>query len=177
MLQSLPPLTRISGGGSPGFKNRQIKIQGIHLKSKRPDLRADSWDLRTREGGLLRSLINQTLEGQPDQWMAVLGDFNDDPRSYTLEILRGKGRTTFLDTRPLEGGPGRPHTWSMRQGQKQVAWTHFFQKEDTQSRLDYVLVSRSLFRFYQYPKSYVLDASNWAQASDHRLVVARFQLP
>lgn len=158
-------------------KNRQIKIWGIHLKSKRPDLRADSWDLRTREAGLLRSLVNQTLKEQPDQWMAVLGDFNDDPRSHTLEILRGKGRTTFLDTRPLEGGPGRPHTWSMRQGQKQVAWTHFFQKEDTQSRLDYVLVSRSLFRFYQYPKSYVLDASNWAQASDHRPVVAHFLLP
>ena len=158
-------------------KNRQIKIWGIHLKSKRPDLRADSWDLRTREAGLLRSLVNQTLKEQPDQWMAVLGDFNDDPRSHTLEILRGKGRAAFLDTRPLEGGPDRPHKWSMRQGQKQVAWTHFFQKEDTQSRLDYVLVSRSLFRFYQYPKSYVLDASNWAQASDHRPVVTHFLLP
>ena len=84
-------------------KNRQIKIWGIHLKSKRPDLRADSWDLRTREAGLLRSLVNQTLKEQPDQWMAVLGDFNDDPRSHTLEILRGKGRTAFLDTRPLLG--------------------------------------------------------------------------
>ena len=177
MLQSLPPLTRIPGGGSRGFKNRQIKIQGIHLKSKRPDLRADSWDLRTREGGLLRSLINQTLKGQPDQWMAVLGDFNDDPRSYTLEILRGKSRTAFLDTRPLEGGAERPNTWSMHQGQKQVACTHFFQKEDTQSRLNYVLVSRSLLRFYQYPKSYVIDASNWAQASDYRPVVTHFLLP
>ena len=176
--QSLPPLTRFLEVDFQVSKNRQIKIWGIHLKSKRPDLRADSWDLRTREAGLLRSLVNQTLKEQPDQWMAVLGDFNDDPRSHTLEILRGKGRTTFLDTRPLEGGPGRPHTWSMRQGQKQVAWTHFFQKEDTQSRLDYVLVSRSLFRFYPiHPKSYVLDASNWAQASDHRPVVAHFLLP
>ena len=177
MLQSLPPLTRISGGGSPGFKNRQIKIQGIHLKFKRSGLRADSWDLRTREGGLLRSLINQTLKGQSDQWMAVLGDFNDDPRSYTLEILRGKSRTAFLDTRPLEGGAERPNTWSMHQGQKQVACTHFFQKEDTQSRLNYVLVSRSLFRFYQHPKSYVIDTYNWAQASNYCPVVAHFLLP
>lgn len=35
----------------------------------------------------------------------------------------------------------------------------------------------SLFRFYQYPKIYVLDVANLAQASDHRPVVMHFLLP
>jgi endonuclease/exonuclease/phosphatase family metal-dependent hydrolase len=154
-----------------------LKIFVAHLKSKRPVGYADQWDLRTREALLLRSLMDARLKSDPDQLMAVVGDFNDGPSSQALKFLKGPvGPTRFIDARPIEGYPGSfPRTGSGTE-KRSSAWTHFFLDEDVYSRVDFILMNRPLSRLYRENQSYVLDFQDWGQASDHRAVSATFEI-
>jgi len=158
-------------------QGKQLKLWGAHLKSKRQVNYADQWDLRTSEAMLLKSLMEQAHQKHPDAWMVLLGDLNDDPKSRTLSCLLGRGRYALKDTRPIEGVPGQAHGWSKSQGRIHAAWTHFFQSEDSHSRLDYILVTPSLFRFLCFEKSFVMRSPMWALGSDHRPVMAVFEIP
>ena len=153
---------------------KKLKVFVAHLKSKRPVGHADQWDIRTREALLLRSLVNARVNIDPNQMLAVVGDFNDGPSSRTLKFLRGgKGEMRFKDARPIEG---RPESFQ-KAGQRSTAWTHYFQDEDTFSRVDFILLNRALSLLYREEKSYVLDLPYWGQASDHRPILAVFEMP
>jgi hypothetical protein len=47
-------------------------------------------------------------------------------------------------------------------------------KEDSYSRLDFILLSRSLSNEWDPNGTYVLALPNWGLASDHRPIIARF---
>jgi endonuclease/exonuclease/phosphatase family metal-dependent hydrolase len=47
-------------------------------------------------------------------------------------------------------------------------------KEDTYSRLDYILISKGMAKEWVKEESYVLAIPNWGVASDHRPIVAGF---
>jgi endonuclease/exonuclease/phosphatase family metal-dependent hydrolase len=153
----------------------QLKVFVAHLKSKRPVGYADQWDLRTREALLLRSLVDSRLKQDPAQLLAIVGDFNDGPASQTLKFLRGgKGSLRFIDARPSEGIAGGLPGSKLNTGKRSSVWTHFFADEDVFSRVDFILMNRSLSHHYRDDKSYILDLPDWGQASDHRPVLANF---
>ena len=52
---------------------------------------------------------------------------------------------------------------------------HSIAKEELYSRIDMVLLSPSLRRFYRPEQSYVLARKNWGAASDHRPVCVKLE--
>lgn len=52
---------------------------------------------------------------------------------------------------------------------------HFYGKEDTFSRIDYILLSSGMAREWRREGSYLPTLPDWGVASDHRPVVCEFE--
>lgn len=144
-----------------------------HLKSKRAAAEADEADLRLEEARLLREKIDARLAVQPDLDLVVLGDFNDTQDSPSTRAVIGRGKSKLVDTRPAERNGTEP-TGGAPAEHRLVTWTHYFSKEDTYRRIDFVLVSRTMARKWKPQESFVLARPDWGRASDHRPVLAVF---
>lgn len=145
-----------------------------HLKSRRPIPEADEAEMREQEAVLLRQKIEARLSSRPNANLIVLGDFNDTKDSPSIRVLIGRGRAALTDTRPCERN-GDPNSNSGRGTDlRNIAWTHYYAKEDSYSRIDYILISRGLAREWIPADSCVLTMPNWGLASDHRPIVATF---
>ena len=145
-----------------------------HLKSKRPIAQADEAEMRLEEAKLLREKVDARLAANPDANVVVLGDFNDTKDSASTKAVVGRGKHKLLDTRPAEqNGDNVPSTnpaWDPRN----ITWTHYYGKEDTYSRIDYLLLSPGMAHEWTTNGTYVLTLENWGVGSDHRPLVATF---
>jgi len=168
---------------SRGFLEVEIKpsdhssfvLLAAHLKSRRPVPYADEADLRLEEAHALRGIIDRILSSNPDVNLVVLGDFNDLYNSKALKsVLGGRGRMSLVDTRPAEQNGDTPGAAGRRHSGRTIAWTHYYDVEDTYSRIDYILLSRGMEREWQPEGTCVLALPNWGVASDHRPLVATF---
>lgn len=153
----------------------RVTLFTAHLKSRRVVPEADEAELREQEALILRQKIDERLRDQPDANIIVLGDFNDTRDSRSTRALMGRGRSALMDTRPAErNGDDQPNP-NPRFEPRTITWTHFYGKEDTYSRIDYILLSRGLAREWIPKETYVLAIANWGVASDHRPLVAAFE--
>ena len=151
-------------------ENYSVTVVAAHLKSKRRSALADEEDLREEESQLLRARVDKLLSEDPRRNLIVLGDLNDDKSSKAIKLVMGRGKTALVDTRPSEKGYPRESDSGMRP----VAWTHYFVRDDSYSRIDYILVSPGLAREWIAPESLVLSLPFWGEASDHRPIITRF---
>lgn len=157
---------------SPGY---QVTVFSAHLKSRRTTLEADEAELREQEARLLRERIDVRLSADPKANVVVLGDFNDTKDSKALRSLLGKGSVGLIDTRPAERvNRALPGSASADEA-RVVTWTHYYGKEDTYSRIDYLLISRGLYHEWVRERTEVLVIPDWGLASDHRPLVATFR--
>jgi endonuclease/exonuclease/phosphatase family metal-dependent hydrolase len=166
-----------------GFTDVDIKVNdrysftllGAHLKSKRPVPEADQEELRLEEARLLREKVNEHLKANPNANLIVLGDLNDNKDSKSTRTVIGTGKTKLVDTRPAErNGDNLPNpnpAWEP----KNITWTHFYGKEDTYSRIDYILLSPGMAREWVTNGTYIPTIPNWGLGSDHRPLVAEFE--
>ena len=143
-----------------------------HLKSKRPVPEADQAEERLEEAKILRGIIQADLAANPRADLIVAGDFNDTKDSASVKTVIGRGRFKLVDTRPAERNgdnasnpPFEPRT---------ITWTHYYGKEDTYSRIDYILLSPGMAGKWVPGDSCVVTIPNWGVGSDHRLLVAAF---
>lgn len=154
--------------------NYSFTLLTAHLKSKRVIPEADEAEMRLAEARLLREKVDALLSADPERNVVVLGDFNDTKDSPSTRAVIGRGRLRLVDTRPAErNGDNLPSTnpaWDPRN----VTWTHYYGKEDSYSRIDYILLSPAMARKWVTNQTYVLTAPNWGLASDHRPLVATF---
>jgi endonuclease/exonuclease/phosphatase family metal-dependent hydrolase len=167
---------------SRGFAEVDVQVSSryrftlftAHLKSRRegPDSFPD--ELREQEALVLRRLVDQRLKERPDGNLVVLGDFNDHPDSKSLKILLGRGRTALVDTRPAERGSEARSGAESRAGERTITWTHHYAREDTYSRIDYILISPGMAQEWKANETFVLTMPEWGVASDHRPVLASF---
>lgn len=145
-----------------------------HLKSRREVVEGDQSEIRQQEAILLREIITERLTARPDINLVVLGDFNDVKDAPSTRTLIGRGRTALVDTRPAErNGDNQPHE-NPRFDPPHVTWTYYYGKEDSYSRVDYILLSPGMAREWNKDETYVLAIPNWAVGSDHRPIVAGF---
>lgn len=141
-----------------------------HLKSRRQTAVADEAELRAAEARILREKVDAILNASPNANVVVCGDFNDTRDSEAVRTLVGRGKSALTDTRPYE----RNGDSKKEDGYRTVTWTHFYGKEDTYSRIDYILLSKGMSREWKADGSYVFSGPNWGLASDHRPVVCEF---
>lgn len=168
---------------SRGFAEVDIKVNdqytftllAAHLKSRRPVPEADEGELRLEEAKLLRAKVDALLAAKPDANVVVLGDFNDTKDSKSTKAIISHGKNKLVDTRPAErNGDNLPNpnpAWEPIN----VTWTYFYGKEDTYSRIDYLLLSPGMAREWVKDETYIPTIPNWGIGSDHRPVVAAFE--
>jgi endonuclease/exonuclease/phosphatase family metal-dependent hydrolase len=146
----------------------------VHLKSRREVGTADQAEMRLEEGKILRRIIDERLAANPRENLVVLGDFNDVYDSPAVKAILGRGANQLVDTRPAErNGDNLPNS-NPRWFPRNVTWTHYYGKEDTYSRIDYIMLSPGMSRESLSDGTYIFTMPNWGLASDHRPVVATF---
>ena len=146
-----------------------------HLKSRRPVPEADEAELREQEAIALREKIDALCQADPRINLVVLGDFNDTKDSKSTRAVIGRGKHALIDTRPAErNGDDQPNP-NPRYEPRAITWTHHYGKEDTYSRIDYLLLSPGMAREWDRENTYILTQPNWGIGSDHRPIVATFR--
>jgi endonuclease/exonuclease/phosphatase family metal-dependent hydrolase len=155
----------------PGYR---FSLLTTHLKSKRAVADGDEAEMRTQEAMILREKLDALLQQKTDANFVVCGDFNDTRDTPAIRAVMGRGNKSLMDTRPAERNgdtaPSENPNWDPRR----VTWTHYYGKEDSYSRLDYILVSRGMAREWRKEGTYILTLPDWGVASDHRPLVAEF---
>jgi endonuclease/exonuclease/phosphatase family metal-dependent hydrolase len=155
--------------------NYSFTLLTAHLKSKRTVPEADEAEQRLEEAKILRGIIDARLSADPRANLVVLGDFNDTKDSASTKMILGRGRRALLDTRPAERNGDSAANPPPGFDPRAITWTHYFGKEDSYSRIDYLLLSTGLAREWVTNETYVLALSNWGVGSDHRPLVAAFE--
>jgi len=167
---------------SRGFAELDVQVNAryrfillcAHLKSRREVPEADQAELREQEAILLRGIIDARLKSDPDVNLLVLGDFNDLQDSTAVRTIIGRGKNALTDTRPVERNSGSATALDGRAPKRTIAWTYYFAKDDTYSRIDYILLSPGMTREWQSEGTYALALPDWGVASDHRPIITRF---
>ena len=156
-------------------RNYSFTLIAAHLKSKRGLAEADEAEMRLEEAKLLREKIDARLATDPNANLVVLGDFNDTKDSASTKAVIGRGKTKLVDTRPAERNGDDIQPAGPQVEHRRITWTHYYGKEDSYQRIDFVLVSKGMAREWITNETYVLALANWGLASDHRPLVAAFE--
>ena len=146
-----------------------------HLKSRRAVPEADETEQRLQEAKILRRIVDKDFAAHPNARLIVSGDFNDVKDSDSIKEIIGHGRFKLVDTRPAERNGDNVPAANAWLGPRDITWTHYYGKEDTYSRIDYILLSPAMARAWGRKETYVLTMPNWGIASDHRPIVATFK--
>ncbi|HTR42457.1 MAG TPA: endonuclease/exonuclease/phosphatase family protein, partial [Pseudomonadales bacterium] len=133
----------------------------VHLKSKVPDSGADPNEQRFEEAKIVRQIIDDHLKADPEALLVVVGDFNDEKDSDSVREIIGRGKLKLVDTRPAErNGDSATYKPSYNEP-RNVTWTYFYGKDDTYSRIDYILLSPAMAQHWHKDETYVATVPNW----------------
>jgi len=153
--------------------NYSFTLLTAHLKSKRPVATADEAEMRLEEAKLLREKVDARLAANPNHNLVVLGDLNDTKDSPSTKAVIGRGRHKLIDTRPAE--QNEDSELPAGREPRNVTWTHYYSKDDTYSRIDFLLLSPGMAREWVTNETRVLCLPGWGIGSDHRPIVAAFE--
>jgi len=154
--------------------NFTFTLLAAHLKSRLPSPDADEGAQRLEEAKVLRNIIDARLTSNPDAKIIVLGDFNDVQSAASTKAVIGRGKFRLFDTRPAErNGDNLPNP-NPRYEPRNVTWTHYYDVEDSYSRIDYILLSPAMKRAWLTNETYIPVIPNWGIGSDHRPITATF---
>ena len=166
-----------------GFAEVDVRVNGhytftlvtAHLKSKLSAWDADEEELREEEAKLLRENLDTILKARPGVNLIVAGDLNDTRDSKAVRTVLAAGRKNALvDARPAEQNGDDQRNSNPHYPAPQITWTHYFAKEDSYRRIDYILLSRGMAREWVSNETFIVKIPNWGLASDHRPIVATF---
>ena len=154
--------------------NFTFTLIAAHLKSHLAAPEADEAEERLGEAKVLRGIIDARLAVEPDARLVILGDFNDTKDSAATKEIIGRGKFKLMDTRPAERNGDTARSQPPYFDPRNVAWTYFFGKNDTYSRVDFILLSPALKQSWLTNETCIPVIANWGVGSDHRPIVAGF---
>lgn len=148
-----------------GTTEGDLTVFVVHLKSRRTERPDDPMGAtqREREAEAVRDLV---LARHPDPARAkfiVCGDFNDTRASKPVTSMLARGSTRLGELLRAVDGRGE-------------AWTHYYRREDTYSRIDFLLVSEGLKPLVAGNRGTIHDGPGAGEGSDHRLVSMKLKL-
>jgi endonuclease/exonuclease/phosphatase family metal-dependent hydrolase len=143
------------------FETNGVKwsLFNLHLKSKwteRPD-DPEASIRREREARVIRDYIRAKYPAYNDPNYLVVGDFNDHKNSAPLRRFLQVNNSTLTNMIPCQDKQGH-------------FWTHYWDKQDSYSRFDYLLASPAMFKRLVPDSSRIGDFHLCLHASDHRMV-------
>lgn len=142
----------------------QLRLVGVHLKSRRKVPDFDEKKFRAREALLVRRHLDSILKASPAVNLLLFGDLNDTKNESPIkDILGTPGTPAALRALPLRDSHG-------------LTWTHFWSDADIYSRIDYLLASQGLWPEINLSRSRIGGGREWSKASDHRPIYATIKL-
>ena len=149
------------------FATRQgdFSLFVVHLKSRRTERRDDpeSGIQRQLEAEAVRDLVLSRYPDPAKGRFILCGDWNDTRSSKAVRALQKRGDTEVGEILPATDSRGE-------------TWTHYYRREDTYSRIDYLLVSAALQPFIQGGRATIWDGAGTGTGSDHRAVFLQLKL-
>lgn len=142
----------------------ELTLLVVHLRSRFTD-RADDPGSALCRAGEARVIRDFVLRRFPDPAAAhflILGDCNDTKASKPLRLLTKRGDTTV--SKLLDAADSSGETW-----------TYYYRKDDTYSRVDYILQSPGLASAAR-SEGRIYDGPGVREASDHRPVSVRLDV-
>jgi endonuclease/exonuclease/phosphatase family metal-dependent hydrolase len=142
-----------------------VTIFVVHLKSRFTD-RTDDPLSAIRRGAEATVVRDRVLTRFPETTISrflVVGDCNDAKTGKALQHLMKRGKTVVTEMLPASDSRGEN-------------WTHAYRKEESYSRVDYILVSPGLRSAVLGGTAKIYDGGGVREASDHRPVVVTLQL-
>ncbi|MFM8717681.1 MAG: endonuclease/exonuclease/phosphatase family protein [Spartobacteria bacterium] len=134
----------------------QLRLVGVHLKSRRVVSAFDEKKFRAREALLVRAHLDAILKADSSVNLLLFGDLNDTKNESPIKDIQGiPGSRTAMRDLPLRDAQG-------------LVWTHFWQEADVYSRIDYLLASPGLWPELNHTRSGIGGGREWRRASDHR---------
>ena len=143
----------------------ELTLFVVHLHSRFTD-RADDPGSALRRAGEAKVVRDYVLRRFPDPAAAlflILGDCNDTKASKSLRLLTKRGGTVISRLLKARDSAGEN-------------WTYYYHKDDTYSRVDYIMESPGLASAAD-SAARIFDGASVREASDHRPVVVRIDLP
>ncbi len=143
---------------------KKWSLFNLHLKSKwteRPD-DPEAAIRREKEARVIRDYIRSKHPPYKDPMYLVLGDFNDHKNSAPLRRFLQVNNSELSKMVQCQDKQGH-------------FWTHYWDKQDSYSRFDYLLASPPLFKHLVPDSPKVGGFHLCLLGSDHRIVYADFE--
>jgi endonuclease/exonuclease/phosphatase family metal-dependent hydrolase len=145
----------------------ELKISGkqgtwslfnLHLKSKYTNFKSDPLSTlrRTLEGRAARDKIIKRFPELERERFLIVGDLNDSPVSGAVRALTKKGsRILSIPIECVDANESR--------------WTHYYKKEDSYTRIDYLLRSPGWTELSDVTGQ-IFNRPDYYEGSDHRMI-------
>ncbi|MEO6994339.1 MAG: endonuclease/exonuclease/phosphatase family protein [Lacunisphaera sp.] len=137
----------------------------VHLKSRHTE-RVDDPESAIQRAGEAEAVRDVVLSRYPDPTKGrfiICGDWNDTRGTRPLRAMQKRGELSLGELLRATDSHGE-------------TWTHFWRREDTYSRIDYLLVSPALKPLVVGGHARIGDGPGVAEASDHRPLVMELKL-
>ena len=140
------------------------RLFNLHLKSKWTEREDDpqASSLREKEARAIRDYIRSNYPLNTNPLHLVVGDFNDFTNSPALRRFLTVNKTTLHHMLPCQDTMG-------------YFWTHYYKKQDSYARLDYILASPGMMNHFIDGSARIADPLRCLEGSDHRMVYADFE--
>ncbi len=134
------------------------KVYGLHLKSRWTEVADDPLSAQRRRSEALAVRKRIMQRHREDRVPYILaGDFNDVRSNSPIRLLQNRGKTQVAKLVECLDSRGE-------------VWTYFYAKEETYSRVDYILMSPDFPALVKNGHGHIFDGAGSLGGSDHRLV-------
>jgi len=142
-----------------------VSLFVIHLKSKYTERKDDPEGAMRRavEAEAVRDLVLSLYPEPTKARFIVCGDWNDTKAARPVKALQKRGETVLGEILPAADSRGE-------------TWTYHYAKEDSFSRIDYLMVSFGLKPLVANGRATIWDGAGVNEASDHRPVFLTLQV-